>query len=95
MIVKELWLCSRCHLQFVWDGIPGECPKCKRQSQVTKDPIILAGRDVKVAALKLYGVATGLLDKEIRRGMESLDLGERCPHGMIADVLCSDCATTS
>jgi hypothetical protein len=85
----QLWKCERCSLTFVADKLPGSCPAClHRYSGSTV--IRLAGRDVEVESVKLYG-ENPLKDQSLTRGLESLDLGIRCPHGWIAPLLCRDC----
>lgn len=83
-----LWLCSRCKLLFGWEGIPETCPSCLRRSRVPTQ-IILAGRDVTEFVIRDYGKRDGLLDPEVRRGMDRMRL-EHCPHGWITSAICRD-----
>jgi hypothetical protein len=89
-VTVDLFQCSRCRLKFEWVGIPTRCPACRLGSSVPKGEIILMGRDVTVGTLRSYGLATGLLRPEVRRGLAGLDLGY-CPHGLIAAELCNNC----
>lgn len=86
----DLFECSRCHLQFVWEGIPARCPACALHNQVPRSEIIVLGRDVTVNTLRMYGLRSGLCDPDVRRGLAHLDLGF-CPHGMIAAEICKNC----
>ena len=84
----DLWKCDRCGLVFVADEPPKKCPACVRffSGQVT---IRLAGRDVEVESVKLYGENPL---KKAAVGLENLRLGIRCPHNYIADYLCNECS---
>ena len=83
-----LYRCDRCGLTFVADEPPKVCPACVRyySGAVT---IRLAGRDVEVESVKLYG-ENPLKDAEATKGLDSLRLGMRCPHGWMTPILCQN-----
>lgn len=92
MDTVDLYECSRCHLLWV-DGseaIPGVCPSCRLHHSVPKGEVIVAGRDVRVNVVRDYGLRECLLDPQVRRGLDVLELGH-CRHGFIASILCRDC----
>ena len=84
-----LYACDRCNLQFVADEPPGKCPRCS-QNYTGKVTIRLAGRDVEIKSVRLYG-ENPLRKSAARRGLESLRLGIRCPHGWVMPHLCDQC----
>jgi hypothetical protein len=85
----SIFCCDRCGLAFVADEPPNVCPACLRHHSgpVT---IRLAGRDVTVESVRLYG-DNPLKDRRITKGLDTLQLGARCPHGFIAPFICSEC----
>jgi hypothetical protein len=87
-----LWRCSRCQLMWVEgsEAIPGRCAACWREHSIPQGPVILMGRDVKVRVVREYGVAAGLLDRKVRRGLEKLRLGW-CPCGFMVPTMCDKC----
>ena len=82
-----VWCCDRCGLQFVQDEPPKTCPACRHHHSgpVT---IRLAGRDVEIESVKLYGENPL---KKAAEGLNSLRLGMRCPHGWLVPYLCNQC----
>ncbi len=88
-----LFKCERCSLVWVADEPPGKCPKCNRNysGEVT---IRLAGQSVKIASVRLFG-ENPLRDRSLQRGLDTLRLGIRCPHGQIADYMCGECHATT
>lgn len=85
----NIWYCERCGLKFVADELPKMCPSCRRNYSGTVT-FHLAGRDVEVASVRLYGDSP-LKDKAVTRGLGSMRLGDRCPHGFISSLLCPNC----
>jgi len=83
--------CSRCGLQWVFDG-EEVCPKCKLFMSY-QSPIKVAGFEVVVEQLILYGTKTGLHDKKVRKGLDRLSLGERCGCGYLSWRICPTCYT--
>jgi hypothetical protein len=86
-MLVTLYKCDRCSLAFVAEEPPSVCPQCRRHysGPVT---IRLAGRDVEVGAVRLYG------DNPLKNaaaGLDNLRLGDRCPHGFIASAICNEC----
>jgi hypothetical protein len=91
MKVKNLWCCDRCQLQFVGgDDPPGKCPSCNRNFSGGVN-IRLAGRDVEIASVRLFGEHP-LRNRALRRGLDQLKLGDRCPHGWMCHALCAVCS---
>ena len=84
-----LWLCDRCKLLWANDSIPESCPSCLRRSRIPTK-ILVAGRDVTEFVIRDYGKREGLLDPEVRRGLDRLRLGH-CPHGWITSEICTEC----
>lgn len=84
-----LWQCDRCSLVFACDEPPKLCPAC-RNNYSGAVTIRLAGRDVEVASVRLFG-DNPLKDHSVTKGLDSLRLGARCPHGWIASLLCPHC----
>lgn len=82
-----VWVCTRCDLRFIADSPPDVCPQCRRfySGPVT---IRLAGRDVEVESVRLYGENPL---KKAATGLESLRLGARCPHGWVLGLICPEC----
>ncbi len=88
----DLWQCDRCGLRFVADKPPGKCPACNRN--YTGDTVIrLAGRRVKIESVRLFGM-NPLNKAGMTRGLDSLRLGCRCPHGWLISYLCRECSAT-
>jgi hypothetical protein len=88
--IDLLWECVRCHLQFVWQGLPSECPKCSLRNGIPTQ-IIVGGHDVIYHEMRFYGEREGLLKYENRRGLSHIHLGDRCPHGYISALICPEC----
>jgi len=93
MKVSNLFVCDRCGLQFVADEPPNLCPACLRH-HTGPTVIRLAGRNVSVESVKLYG-ENPLRGRGMVRGLADLRLGCRCPHGWIIQDLCSTCNAAS
>ncbi len=85
-----LYVCSKCHLEWINRG-EVHCPRCRTHSAVTQEEALVAGRRVKLSAVVLHGEAAGLLLEEVRRGLDTLKLGERCSHGWITYRICPIC----
>jgi hypothetical protein len=84
-----LWCCERCDLIFHADEPPSVCPQC-RWYYSGEIHFTLAGRDVEVKEIKVYGKSP-LLGKRVQRGLSTLDLGCACPHGMLHPAICHSC----
>lgn len=67
------------------------CPRCRSWTVVPKEQVVVSGERVSVSAVVLHGKAVGLLDKNVRKGMDILNLGERCKHGFITYRICPQC----
>ena len=92
MQTVDLFRCSLCGLVFVadeGDAIPGFCPRFWRGHTIPPE-IKVMGRDVRVRVIREYGLETGLLDKQVRRGVQNMDLGI-CEHGFLCTAICPDC----
>lgn len=91
MIVPVLYRCSRCRLRFVpdTDEMPDKCPRCWRDNAMPGQVVVM-GRDVTVEVLREYGLEAGLVDRRVRKGLGSLDLGQ-CRHGYLTSAICSEC----
>ena len=85
----ELWHCVRCHLIWVPDD-EKVCPRCRLNHTVPTHPVEVAGVSVPVKSIHDFGLREGLLDADVRRGLDVLQLGLRCEHGYIAAFLCSN-----
>jgi len=88
--METLYRCTRCKLLFGAEGIPEACPACLRRSSVPPR-IVVAGRDVREFVVREYGRREGLLDPEVRKGLDGLRLGQ-CPHGWLTSAICQECA---
>ena len=88
----QLFVCDRCGLAWVANTPPNVCPHCSRHysGPVT---IRLAGRQVEIESVKLYG-ENPLRGRGMVRGLADLRLGCRCPHGWITEYLCAECSAT-
>lgn len=53
--------------------------------------MIVAGYQVYVNAVVLHGSDMGLRDKDVRRGIDILNLFERCEHGYVSFRICPTC----
>jgi len=82
-----LWVCDRCHLQWVDDDTPIQCPACLRHYSGST-VIRLLGREIEVESVRIYGDAAM---RKATKGFNSLRLGCRCLHGFIHEALCSVC----
>lgn len=83
--------CQRCFLRWVQDGDKLVCPRCRQHSLVPTKPVIVAGFEVQVKAVVLHGAEIGLSDKRVRKGLEKLNLYERCEHGYVTWRICPVC----
>jgi hypothetical protein len=92
METVSLLACSRCGLRWVEDADAKKCPRCAQYHRAPK-AVIVAGVEVQVGRTELFGGNEGLQDALVRRGLESLRLGERCSHGHLSWRLCQKCAT--
>ena len=82
--------CMNCHLQWADEGEPASCPRCRKIHTAPKAAVV-CGIEVEVKAVVLYGYAMGLHDPAVRRGLDSLRLGEMCEHGRISFRICEKC----
>ena len=82
--------CMNCHLQWVDEGDEAMCPKCRKMWSAPKAAVV-CGIEVEVREVVLYGDAMGLHDPAVRRGLEALELGERCACGLISWRICEKC----
>ena len=82
--------CLKCHLKWLNEG-ETVCPRCRTFSTTPKDMVVVAGCEVAVSAVVLHGSEVGLLDRAVRRGIDVLNLGERCDHGFISFRICPNC----
>ena len=80
----QLYHCLNCGLEWKPNG-EKRCPKCLRFNAVNR--VVLAGRSVEVE-FKVWGKSQ---NDSATRGLESLDLGSRCEHGLIHMSLCGVC----
>jgi hypothetical protein len=53
--------------------------------------VIISGYEVHVGAVMLHGSEMGLRDPEVRKGLDILNLFERCQHGFISYRICPKC----
>lgn len=90
MPAVDLWECSRCLLRWVESGLPDNCPSCRQQHSIPQGPIIVAGRDVREGVVRSYGLKEGMASKDVRRGLDRLNLG-LCEHGYMLGLMCRDC----
>jgi hypothetical protein len=82
--------CCNCHLRWVDEGEFIACPRCRKRFTAPKAAVI-AGVEVQVEAVVLYGDEMGLHDVRVRRGLAGLNLFERCAHGLISWRICDKC----
>lgn len=82
--------CIRCDLEWRQSERFQTCPNCRRWSKAGGLAVV-AGAAVEVKEVVLHGSDAGLLDPKVRRGLASLNLGERCPHGFMTWMLCGKC----
>lgn len=87
--METLWRCARCSLLFGHEGIPETCPACLRRSSIPPT-ILVAGRDMREFVVREYGRREGLLDPQVRKGLDKLKAGI-CPHGWITSAICTSC----
>jgi len=76
-----LWICDRCHLQFVAAECPGACPNCRRNYS-GHTVIRLAGQDIEIEAVRIYGDSA---IKKALKGTDSAAWGTLCAwfHSLI------------
>lgn len=81
----DLYQCGRCGLLFVPPEGYKNCPRCERHfsGQVK---LILADRNVEVGEVRIVKAR-----KIEKKGLESIDLGCRCPHNYLHPALCNQC----
>jgi hypothetical protein len=91
VIVEAIIKCPTCKLMFVQgtESRLGFCPSCLRLHGVPKDPVVIAGRKLELRVLLPAG--EGILNAEVRRGLDVLVLGDMCPHGWLTGILCEIC----
>jgi hypothetical protein len=82
--------CLNCKLQWVDDSRFESCPHCRRMHS-SPPAAVVAGIEVKVEAVVLYGDEMGLHDSRVRRGLAGLELGERCECGYLSWRICPKC----
>ena len=87
----DLYMCVRCRLRWVPDG-EKYCPRCRLHHSIPTEPVVVAGVQVPVATLRDYGLREGLLDADVRRGLDVLVLGDRCKCGYISTLICPKCS---
>lgn len=85
----DLYLCTRCDLLWVEKEPPTVCPSCKLRG-IIPEQIVLAGREIDVRAVFEHGAGVQLLDKQVRHGLDKLQLG-MCVHGWITSAICPEC----
>ena len=90
MDAVSLRRCVRCGLQWVDDRKFVNCPSCRRYSQAGGVTVV-AGYVVEVKEVVLHGSDMGLIDPMVRRSLDILLLGERCPHGYLTWRMCDEC----
>ena len=90
MRTVTLTRCAQCHLEWINEG-EERCPRCRAHTAVPRGPVIVSGEQVEVTAVTLHGEEVGLLDKRVRRGLDILNLLERCPHSYITWRICPTC----
>jgi hypothetical protein len=81
--------CSRCELRWVEEPDQKKCPRCQKYHRKSA---VVAGVEVEVKRTEVFGGDDGLQDVRVRRGLDRLNLGERCKHGCITSRICGDCA---
>jgi hypothetical protein len=79
--------CQKCYLLWVDEG-KAECPRCRAHWSVPQKPVVVAGFEVEVKAVVLHGAEIGLLDPKVRKGLDTLYLGERCSCGYLTYRIC-------
>lgn len=82
--------CQKCRLRWVNQG-EQVCPRCRTTSSLPNGPVIISGYEVEVKALVLHGDEMGLRDSAVRKGLDVLNLFERCSHGFISYRICPKC----
>lgn len=85
----DLYRCTRCELVFAADVLPRQCPACRIWHSAPTQ-IVLAGRNVEVPFLRIYG-PTVLKSQDVREQFARMDLGDRCEHGYMSAMLCQKC----
>lgn len=88
----DLNRCCRCSLIWVPEEDEQVCPRCRLNHTIPTHPVVVAGVQVPIKALRDFGMRKGLLDSEVRRGLDKLELGERCPHAYITSMICPECS---
>ena len=86
--------CLNCGLEWVDSPRFEICPHCRRRWSFPPAAVV-AGVEVEVKAVVLYGDEMGLHDARVRRGLAGLDLGERCACGLISWRICDKCNLAS
>lgn len=84
--------CSVCKLRWIEEPDQHRCPRCQRFHRIQPKAVV-AGVEVEVKRIELWGGVDGLLDEDVRRGLSGLVLPGRCPHRMISRHICNLCAT--
>lgn len=91
MDAVDLNRCTRCRLIWVPEEDGQVCPRCRLNHTIPTHPVVVAGVQVPIKALRDFGMRSGLLDSEVRRGLDRLVLGDRCQHGYMTFLICSRC----
>jgi hypothetical protein len=89
----NLWRCERCGLTWVagTERIEGVCGQCRQQHSTPQADVVLAGKNVPVLALMSHGIREAIGVRLVARGLDRLDLADRCGHGYISASLCFEC----
>lgn len=91
MDAVDLNRCTRCSLIWVPEEDAQVCPRCRLNHTVPSHPVVVAGVQVPIRAVRDWGVRTFLQDSDVRRGLDKLVLGDRCPHGCVTFMICDTC----
>jgi hypothetical protein len=84
--------CERCTLAWVQgtERISDTCPACTLRHSIALAPVVVAGREVPVTAVRVFGFKAGLEDWRARDAVARLKLGQ-CAHGYISEMICPEC----
>jgi hypothetical protein len=93
MDAVDLLRCERCRLIWVEEGDEKVCPRCRLNHSIPSHPVMVAGVEVPIRALRDFGMRKGLLDSDVRKNLDKLVLGDRCPHGYMTFMICSRCCS--
>ena len=91
MPTVTLLKCSKCRLRWVEEPNIKECPRCSKRFTLPLG-VVVAGVQVEVKRMEWWGGTDGLLDPDVRSGLDTVYLHDRCPHRMISSHICKRCS---